>query len=128
VKGKLVAPVKPEKAKDADVADPGVVEEIKAEEKTKKTGKYGTQPVKPYNKEAQEESQTPEKKTSWIALKVVDPEGAPIPGEPYEVTLPDGRVAKGSTDGQGKAKVQGFEPGQCKIVFPQLDKTVVAPK
>jgi hypothetical protein len=51
-----------------------------------------------------------------------------VAGETYEVTLPDGKVARGSTDSQGKAKVQGFEPGQCKIVFPLLDKTVVAPK
>ena len=39
-----------------------------------------------------------------------------------EIELPDGSVASGSLDPKGFARIEGIEPGQCKISFPDLDK------
>jgi hypothetical protein len=41
----------------------------------------------------------------------------------YRITLPDGEtVAEGTLDDKGFARVDGIEPGTCKITFPDLDK------
>jgi type VI secretion system secreted protein VgrG len=136
--GTLVPPTVPEEAKDADKAEPGEVEKTKAAERQTRTGKYGSQEVKAYHTEPDENAPASgdgagqgaeeEKKKSWIAIKLVDSDGEPVPGEPYKITLPDGSVATGSTNAQGEAKVTGFDPGQCKVEFPKLDKTVVKAK
>jgi type VI secretion system secreted protein VgrG len=53
----------------------------------------------------------------------VDENGKPVPGEEYKVTLPDGStVASGTLDAKGKARVEGIDPGSCKVTFPNLDK------
>jgi hypothetical protein len=31
-------------------------------------------------------------------------------------------VAEGTTDTEGKAKVNNIDPGQCRVIFPDLDK------
>jgi uncharacterized protein (DUF2345 family) len=105
---------------EADVADPGEVAEAKAEQIEKKSGKYGSTPVKPYKPPESEEEA--EKKTAWIEIELVDEEDEPVPGEKYEVKLPDGSVAKGTLDGDGFARIDGIEPGTCEISFPKLDK------
>jgi len=46
----------------------------------------------------------------------------PISGEKYRITLPDDRVAEGTLDARGFARVSGFEEGTCKVTFPDLDK------
>ena len=61
-------------------------------------------------------------KTSWIKIKLVDEAGNPVPGVYYKVTAPDGRVASGSTNVEGKAEVKNIDPGSCKVTFPDLDK------
>jgi type VI secretion system secreted protein VgrG len=61
-------------------------------------------------------------KTSFVEIELVDEDGKPVPGERYRITLPDGRVAEGSLDGKGKARVEGIDPGSCKVTFPRLDK------
>ncbi len=39
------------------------------------------------------------------------------------ITLPDGStVATGTTDEKGRARVEGIDPGTCKVTFPELDK------
>lgn len=60
-------------------------------------------------------------KTDWIEIEFVGEDGKPIPGEKYEITLPDGSIASGTLDSNGFARVDGFEPGKCKISFPNLD-------
>ncbi|MCH7704889.1 MAG: type VI secretion system tip protein VgrG [Planctomycetes bacterium] len=62
-----------------------------------------------------------EKETTWIEIKLVDEEGEPIPSERYKITLPDGTEKEGSLDANGKARVDGIEPGSCEITFPDLD-------
>jgi hypothetical protein len=47
----------------------------------------------------------------------------PVPGKAYKITLPDGEtVAEGTLDDKGFARVEGIDPGTCKITFPELDK------
>jgi len=115
-----VKPVDPASTEDADVADPGKVAEVKAEQAEKQEGKYGSTPVKP-NKPPQTEEEKA-KKTSWIEIELVGEDDKPIPGEAYRVTLPDDSVATGSLDQHGLARIEGIEPGTCKITFPDLDK------
>jgi hypothetical protein len=61
------------------------------------------------------------KKKSWIEVALVDEEGNPVPGERYQVTLPDGSVNEGTLDGKGLVRIEGFDPGTCQIGFPDLD-------
>jgi hypothetical protein len=117
--GSIVAPADPTEADDADAADPGEVEEVKAEQKEKQAGKYGSTPVKPYKPPSEEEQ---EEKTSWVEIELVGEDDMPIAGEKYEITLPDGRVAKGTTDQNGVARIEGIDPGTCQVTFPNLDK------
>ncbi len=118
--GKAVAPADPDRPEDADVADPGEIAEAKAEQLQTKSGKYGQTPVKPYKAPQTEEEE--EEKTAWIEIELVDEEDEPVPGEKYEITLPDGSVAKGTLDGDGFARIDGIDPGTCQITFPSLDK------
>jgi hypothetical protein len=112
--GKAVSPAAPTKPEDADIADPGKVDEIKAEQVKTKSGKYGSEKVKPYKGD--------EEKTSWIEIEMVDEEDEPVTGERYKITLPDDSVAQGSLDDKGFARIEGIDPGTCKITFPDLDK------
>ena len=118
--GTAVAPADPKTAEEADKANPGEVEKVKAEQLKTKTGKYGSEPVKPYKPPQTKEEK--EKKKSWIEIEMVDEEKNPVPGEKYKITLPDGgTVAEGTLDDKGFARVEGIEPGTCKITFPNLD-------
>lgn len=117
--GSAVAPSDPVQAEKADVADPGQVEEIKAEQVGKKSGKYGAVKVKPHKL-----PKTPEekkKKTSWIEIELVDAEDKAVPGEKYRITLADHSVTEGVLDGKGFARVEGIEPGSCEVTFPEMD-------
>lgn len=113
-----VAPAQPDAADDADVADPGEVAEAKAEQVEKESGKYGETPKKAHKKTDDEDDE----KTAWIEIELIDEADEPVPSEKYEITLPDGSVAKGTLDGDGFARVDGIEPGTCEISFPDLDK------
>jgi type VI secretion system secreted protein VgrG len=118
--GKAVAPAAPDKPEDADIADPGKVAEIKSEQIKTKSGKYGSEQVKPHKPLATEEEAA--EKKSWIEIEMVDEEDEPVPGEKYKITLPDNSVAEGTLDEKGFARVEGIEPGNCRITFPELDK------
>lgn len=55
---------------------------------------------------------------TWIDVRLVDENQEPIRNEPYRLELPDGRVIDGTTDGDGLAGFDGFDPGQCRLSFP----------
>lgn len=61
-------------------------------------------------------------KKSWVKIKLVDEEGKPVQGKQYRITTPNGRIASGTTDKEGKAHVKGIDPGNCQVTFPELDK------
>ena len=116
-----VSPAEPKKAEEADKADPGEMTQVKARQMEEQTGKYGTAPVQPHKQPKTQEEK--EKKKSWIEIVMVDEEGKPVVGEKYRATLPDGEtIAEGTLDEKGFARVQGFEPGACKVTFSDLDK------
>lgn len=117
----LVAPAPPTEPLEADDADPGQVEEAKAAQKESKTGKYGSVPAQPFTPAGPPE-QWQGKETTWIGVELVDEQDKPITGELCHITVPDGRVYKGSTDQHGKVRIDGFEAGDCKITFPRFDR------
>ena len=130
-----VNPTPPEEAFDADDANPGKAAKVKAKQVATKKGKYGQTKApafKPHkakqssedNKDQKEE----EKETAFVSIKLTDEEGNPVVAEQYEVELPDGSVSKGSLDVDGTAKVEGFEAGQCKVRFPNLEDDCVSAK
>lgn len=127
--GKAVPPAVPDISEDADIADPGKVAEIKTEQRQTKSGKYGSEKLKPHKPPAEEdeaktidEKEEKEKKTSWIEIELVGEDDKGIPGEKYKITLPDDSVAEGTLDEKGFARVEGFEKGTCKVCFPDIDK------
>jgi hypothetical protein len=137
--GTPVEPTAPVAAHEADKADPGEVEKVKAEQRKTQTGKYGSVKTKPFKpadddggagsgagpdpaSEAASDAKSDEKKLSWIEIELVGEDNKPIPGEKYLVTLPDNTVQEGTLDQNGWARLEGFEDGDCKIAFPDLDE------
>jgi type VI secretion system secreted protein VgrG len=92
----------PTEAREADTGRPGEVDEFKKES-----------PAKPYKPD--------EDKTHWIEIELVDEDGKGVPGELYRITLPDGSVAEGTLDKNGRAKLTGIDGGTSLITFPNLD-------
>jgi hypothetical protein len=118
--GSAVSPADPDAAQDADDAVAGSVDQIQAAAAAKKAGTEDSVKLKPYKKDS--------KKESWIEIVLVDEEKNPVPGEAYSITLPDGEtVAEGTLDDKGFARVDGIDPGSCKITFPELDKEAWEP-
>jgi type VI secretion system secreted protein VgrG len=123
--GSVVAPTAPKLPEEADVADPGRIDDLKREQKTAKTGKYGAATVVPFKPEPLASGAAApgeETERTWIEIELVDEADEPVPGEPYEITLPDGRVARGTLGPDGKARIDGIDPGSCQVTFPNLDR------
>jgi type VI secretion system secreted protein VgrG len=66
-------------------------------------------------------------KTHWVEIMLVDDAGQPMAGESFEIKLPDGTVATGTTDEKGKGRVDHIDPGSADISFPDLDKDAWEP-
>jgi type VI secretion system secreted protein VgrG len=116
--GSAVSPKAPELPLEPDKADPGEVLKLKAEQAASGTGKYG----KPESKAFTPAAADAEKKPSFIEIELVDEKGKPVPGEPYKLTLPDGSTTEGTLDEKGFVRIDGMEPGDCKVTFPRLDR------
>jgi hypothetical protein len=77
---------------------------------------------------AKEEKGTQEpEEQHWIEIELLDDDGKPVAAELYYVELPDGSQLSGRTDGQGRARVDGVDPGTAKVSFPDLDKKMYEP-
>ena len=124
--GNLVSPGDPTEPDIADNADPG------SKEPTFRTQRADLPPAQASVVDAPSHDPTSEEnknKKSWIEIELVDEDNNPVPGEKYRVTLPDGTtIAEGALDEKGRARVQGIDPGNCKVTFPNLDKTTWQPK
>jgi uncharacterized Zn-binding protein involved in type VI secretion len=66
---------------------------------------------------------SPDKK-HWVSIKLVDQDNKPMPEEMYHIELPDGSAVDGTLDAKGQARVEGIDPGNCKITFPNIDKNL----
>src|SRR5579872_801563 len=67
-------------------------------------------------------------KKHWVEIQLVDEAGQPVPGQAYEIKLPDGSYDTGTTDEKGLARVENIDPGSVDISFPDLDKDAWEPK
>jgi hypothetical protein len=59
-------------------------------------------------------------KSAWIEINLRDYKGRPIPGERYEIKLPDGSLQTGILDAYGHAEYYGINPGTCEVSFPDI--------
>jgi type VI secretion system secreted protein VgrG len=109
--GSAVNPAVPEAALEADTADPGKVSKAKASKAEQQRAEI---PFKPSSFEQEEKS--------WVEIELMDEADNPVAGEKYKITLPDGRVKTGTLDQNGFARVEGIDPGNCEVTFPNLDK------
>ena len=66
-------------------------------------------------------SGTPARVKTWIEITLVDEDGEPVPYEPFEIELPDGRKVGGRLDGNGLARFSNIDPGTCQVSFPEID-------
>ncbi len=107
---------------DADDAVAGTVEDISANPATASSTTLTSATVdalKPFKPDPDKDPA----ETSWIEIEMVDENGDPVPGECYRVTLPDGETcAEGTLDENGFAHIDGIDPGNCQITFPNLDQ------
>jgi hypothetical protein len=76
---------------------------------------------------ATQENAPAAEETHWIEIELVDDDGKPVADELYFVELPDGSSLTGRTDGEGRARVEGVDPGTAKVSFPDLDKSLYTP-
>jgi hypothetical protein len=59
--------------------------------------------------------------TAVIEIELVDAAGQPVPGEAWELLLPDGSTRSGVLDDHGRALVTSLPEGKCEVMFPGLD-------
>jgi len=64
----------------------------------------------------------------FIEIELVDDAGKPVANEAYVIELPDGTQRTGRTDGDGRARITGIDPGTAKVSFPDLDKKAYEPQ
>jgi hypothetical protein len=118
--GTIVAPIDPKAAEEAGVADPGEFEKMVFQQVKTQTGRFGKAKIaahKPPPEDPAEKSE--EKKVTWIEIELKDDANQPMAGEPYELVTPSGEtVASGTLDEKGHARVEGIDPGSCKVRFP----------
>ena len=58
---------------------------------------------------------------SWIEVRLVDQDGRPIPGERFELRLPDQSLHGGRLDRQGSVRFEAIVAGQASIAFPGIE-------
>jgi hypothetical protein len=61
-------------------------------------------------------------KKSWIEIQLLDKLGKPVPGAEYKIVTPQGTEQTGYLDENGRAWVDGIDPGTCKVTFPKYDR------
>jgi len=66
-------------------------------------------------------------RSAWIEIVLVDADGVPVGGEPYQVTTAAREVIEGALDGNGFAHIGPIAPGTCKITFPRRDREIWEP-
>jgi hypothetical protein len=60
-------------------------------------------------------------KATWIEVVLLDQGGEVVPGEKYQIKLPDGSLMEGALDDKGKVRFDSIVPGQATISFPEID-------
>ena len=104
--GNVVKPAAPLVPEDATDDKPGATSVLGQDQDTPFTPAEGTE----------------EEPKVWIEIELVDEEDNPVPGEKYKCTMKDGTVDTGTLDNKGFKRIEGMDPGECQITFPNLDK------
>lgn len=63
-----------------------------------------------------------EEPKTWIEIEMIDMADQPVPNLRYVIELPDGSERTGMLDQRGRARVDGIDPGECKVRFPDFDQ------
>jgi hypothetical protein len=63
----------------------------------------------------------PRDETTWIAIQLAYNSGKPASFERYRIKLPDGSTREGMLDASGTVRIDGIDPGMCKVSFPHYD-------
>jgi hypothetical protein len=65
-------------------------------------------------------SKLDEAKSTWIEIQMNDKGGFGVANTKFRLETADGKVIHGVTDGNGLGRVEGIQPGNHKITFPDL--------
>lgn len=63
-----------------------------------------------------------EPELSFVALRLVDDQGAPLAGERYRIETAAGRVIEGYVGSDGMARIEALEPGTVSLSLPERDQ------
>jgi uncharacterized Zn-binding protein involved in type VI secretion len=66
----------------------------------------------------------PDPQKTWVEIEVAFADGAPMSLEYYRVEAAGNVVREGWTDANGKLRLEGLDPGDCKISFPDIEAAV----
>jgi hypothetical protein len=58
---------------------------------------------------------------TWLELVLEDLEGNALAGERFKVVTPSGETREGKLDSHGRVRLEGLDPGNCKVSFPNLE-------
>ncbi len=108
------APADATDALEADKADPGESSTLLARGRQPDPQEYKTATAGALG--APEEDAA--KKKAWVSIELQDEKGKPVPNEPYEIKDPGGSLHSGTLDSNGKARVDGIDPGDVPGVLP----------
>ena len=61
-----------------------------------------------------------EAKSTWIEIVMLDKGGFGVASTKFKLETPDGKIIYGVTNGNGIGRVEGVQPGDHKISFPDL--------
>lgn len=64
----------------------------------------------------------PTRTDTYIGIALVDTNKAPVPFARFVVTPPGMTPIEGTLDVNGRVRIEGVEPGTCKVEFPNLDR------
>ncbi|MEZ4456096.1 MAG: hypothetical protein R2882_06035 [Gemmatimonadales bacterium] len=64
----------------------------------------------------------PAKADTWIGIELVDRNKKPVPYARFVVTPPGQTPIEGTLDVNGRVRIEGVDPGTCRVVFPNLDR------
>ena len=117
---KPAAPEKPPEVKPPAAPTAGKAPKTAASERS---GTQGSTKAKidkrPVSTAAEREEDKPG--TAWIEIEVVGEDDKPISGVAFEIELPDGKIASGTTNQKGVGRLESIPEGSCKISLHKFD-------
>jgi hypothetical protein len=72
---------------------------------------------------AAEQAEPEEEQLESLQIELLDEAGKPAAGLRFVVQMPDGAMLRGKLDASGQARIDGFQPGEYQVGFPDLDQS-----